>query len=79
MPGEIVLCCASGLLGWLMVRVCLLFQVACHVGTIPLIVLGSVPVQVSSVTATVFSNKTVLKCKFRKVEKEGLSTSRCVC
>jgi hypothetical protein len=77
--GEIVLCCVSGLLGWLMVRVCLPSHVVCHLGTIPLIVLGPVPVQVSTVNATVFSNKTVLKCKFQKVEKEVLSTTGCVC
>jgi len=58
-----------------MVRVCL----PCHLGTIPLIVLGPVRVQVSTVTATVSSNKTVPKCKFQKVEKEVLSNSRCVC
>lgn len=79
MPGKIVLCCVSGLLGWLMVRVCLPCYVVCRLGTIPLIVLGPVPVQVSSVTATVFGNKTFPKCKFQKVEKEVLSTSRCVC
>ena len=73
MSRENVLCCVSGLLGWLMVRVSLPCHVICCLGTIPLIVLGPVPVQVSTVTAT------VPKCKFQKVQKEVLSTSRCVC
>jgi len=74
-----VLCCVSGILGWLMARARLPCHVVCHLGTIPLIVLGPVPVQVSTVTATVSNNKTVPKCKFQKVEKEVLSNSRCVC
>jgi len=61
-----------------MVRVCLPCHVVCLLGTIPLIVLGPVPVEVLTVTAIVFIYKTVPKLKFQKVEKEVLSTSRCL-
>ena len=54
-------------------------HMVCRPGTIPLTVLRHVTVQVSTVTATVFINKTVTKCKYQKVEKEVLSNSRCVC
>jgi hypothetical protein len=74
-----VLCCVSGLLGWLKEGVCLPCHVVCGQGTIPLIVLGPVPVQVLIVRAIIFNDKTVPNCKVQKVEEQVLSISRCVC